>query len=73
MRLIDADAVMRNNLFTERDRGFLLDAPTIDAVPVVRCKDCEYAVGQSFEGYLHCDVLKILIDETGYCCYGVRR
>ena len=43
MRLIDADAVMRNNLFTERDRGFLLDATTIDAVEVVRCKDCKYA------------------------------
>ena len=28
-RLIDADAVMRNNLFTERDRGFLNDAPTV--------------------------------------------
>lgn len=28
-RLIDADAVMRNNLFTERDRGFLFDAPTV--------------------------------------------
>lgn len=28
-RLIDADDVMRNNLFTERDRGFLFDAPTV--------------------------------------------
>lgn len=28
-RLIDADSVMRNNLFTERDRGFLNDAPTV--------------------------------------------
>lgn len=28
-RLIDADAVMRKNLFTERDRGFLFDAPTV--------------------------------------------
>lgn len=54
-------------------KGVIDDAPTIDAVEVVRCKDCEYAVGQSFEGYLHCDVLKILIDETGYCSYGVRR
>lgn len=42
MRLIDVDAVMRNNLFTERDRGFLLDATTIDAVEVVRCKDCKH-------------------------------
>ena len=40
---------------------------------LVMCKDCEYAVGPSFDGYLHCDVLKILIYETGYCSYGVRR
>ena len=28
-RLIDADKMMRDNLFTERDRGFIFDAPTV--------------------------------------------
>ena len=47
-RLIDADALTKN---WERDRGRMFDAdyfiftiehaPTIDAVPVVRCKDCK--------------------------------
>ena len=78
MRLIDADALIdslniRSATYNCIINKCIEDAPTIDAVPVVRCKDCEYAVGQSFEGYLHCDVLKILIYETGYCCYGVRR
>lgn len=49
MRLIDADALKEwvENV-TESDWGWqeMLDridsAPTIDAVPVVRCKDCEH-------------------------------
>ena len=48
MRPIDADALLKN---WERDRGMMLDAdyfifttvhaPTIDAVPVIRCEDCK--------------------------------
>lgn len=81
MRLIDADAVMRNNLFTERDSGFLLDAPTIDAVEVVRCKDCKYHTNawntsnKSCCGY--CTKLGAVsyygVDETDYCSFAERR
>ena len=42
MRLIDADAVKRilaGSRF-KYIRNFLNKQPTIDAVPVVRCKDC---------------------------------
>ena len=49
MRPIDADALLKN---WERDRGMMLDAdyfifttvhaPTIDAVPVVRCENCKF-------------------------------
>lgn len=52
MRLIDADALCLEKFVeprTERHQGWndALDAattqaPTIDAVPVVRCKDCKY-------------------------------
>lgn len=46
MRLIDADALIEEAL-TEGAYGYvdakqIADAPTIDAVPVVRCKDCKY-------------------------------
>ena len=46
MRLIDADALIEEAL-TEGAYGYvdakqIADAPTIDAAPVVRCKDCKY-------------------------------
>ena len=46
MRVIDADALIEEAL-TEGAYGYvdakqIADAPTIDAVPVVRCKDCKH-------------------------------
>ena len=43
MRLIDADAFLERMSHTDRFFGVVYDindAPTVDAVPVVRCKDC---------------------------------
>lgn len=48
MRLIDADALLekawdadtRIDYVQVVDVGDIIEAPTIDAVPVVRCKDC---------------------------------
>lgn len=51
MRLIDADALW-DELTEDLEDGDVLyrippsyidDAPTVDAVPVVRCRDCEHA------------------------------
>ena len=45
MRLIDADAFLERMSRTDRFFGVVYDindAPTVDAVPVVRCKDCKY-------------------------------
>ena len=46
MRLIDADTLIEEAL-TEGAYGYvdakqIADAPTVDAAPVVRCKDCKY-------------------------------
>ena len=46
MGLIDADALIKE-AYTEGAYGYvdakqIADAPTVDAVPVVRCKDCKY-------------------------------
>lgn len=44
MRLIDADALakelMHEGLGYQYNR--VINAPTVDAVPVIRCKDCKY-------------------------------
>lgn len=43
MRLIDADALLDAiSVHLERIEQEIDDAPTIDAVPVVRCEDCAY-------------------------------
>lgn len=48
MRLIDADALPLYRKTDKGERDYTLtkdavaDAPTVDAVPVVRCKDCKF-------------------------------
>ena len=46
MRLIDADALideaMADGAYGYVDAKQIADAPTIDAVPVVMCKDCKW-------------------------------
>jgi hypothetical protein len=48
MRLIDADALKENVFFHEVDNVSYVEeedidkAPTVDAVQVVRCKDCKH-------------------------------
>ena len=56
MRLIDADALIEDAL-TEGAYGYvdakqIADAPAVDAVPVVRCKDCIYSYEEF--GFIHC-------------------
>ena len=75
MRLIDADAL--EVIFDREDWGtpderympessigrWIDDAPTIDAVPVVRCKDCVYRP---------CKQMPYSYDHD-YCSYGERK
>lgn len=61
MRLIDADAFLERMSHTDRFFGvvfYINDAPTVDAVAVVRCKDCKHA-----EPYKRTD------GATGYYCH----
>lgn len=61
MRLIDADAFLERMSHTDRFFGVVFDindAPTVDAVAVVRCKDCKHA-----EPYKRTD------GATGYYCH----
>ena len=47
MRLIDADALIKEacaeGAYGYVDAKQIADAPTVDAAPVVRCKDCNYS------------------------------
>ena len=58
MRIIDADALKRRAItvrFFGKDimmvpTAEIDDAPTIDAVEAVRCKDCKYNLGETTRG-----------------------
>ena len=84
MRLIDADALKAKwydiNNITEEDRGArfvgyqeiakLIDnALTVDAVQVVRCKDCKhrYISGNGTTRYYVCDFMNAQYEDNGFC------
>ena len=97
MRLIDAD-VLQNILLTiatalEHEYGSLggavsgcmkhIDnAPTIDAIPVVRCRDCQHwkptgsKAGNSFSDMEYiggCEFTNYCRRESDFCSYGKRK
>ena len=78
MRLIDADLLTRmmerewnENEISNREwihyRVVLDSIPTIDAVEVVRCKDCFH-----YESDV-CNVTDTVCDDDDYCSYGERK
>ena len=81
MRLIDADALDKRRIdyivdgyaesvndMTEWGMA-IIEAPTIDAVEVVRCKDCIHY--ESDGGALMvCRIDDMVVDDDDYCSYG---
>lgn len=55
--------------------GDLKNAPTVDAVPVVRCKGCKYLVNATVNsnGFLICHVTDMEIAQEDFCSYGERK
>lgn len=82
MRLIDADKLTKNLTYDIANRPIhgnfkitmasvraaISNAPTVDAVPVVRCKDCI-----SHGNCLTEDTFRIARIENPYCCGGKRK
>lgn len=78
MRLIDADALMEKyDKTTVWDSWVEINwAPTIDAVPVVRCKECRNRYTTHCLMYYECDKCGGQWDWTtddDFCSYGVRK
>lgn len=91
MRLIDADALLAD-IQQKAERGFpankhmsiyaescVVHAPTVDAVEVVRCKDCKHKgwIQEPCHGKSvpFCHVLDLCINNPNkcYCSYGERK
>lgn len=51
---------------------YLNNRPTIDAVPVVRCKDCKHwkSCSGATEHVKCCEWAGYMVGENGYCVYG---
>lgn len=83
-RLIDADRALE----IVRDQGIahpnayhltnyatliLREAPTVDAVEVVRCRECKYHEDTSVTEYEHCCLLSKTVRHNDFCSYGDRK
>lgn len=89
MRLIDADKLdfsFDERCFSERDEGYcqgvydaigvVENAPTIDAVEVVRCKDCvhyKWICGVYCKRCEKDTVYPMPTNSDGFCCYGEKK
>ena len=83
MRPIDADALEAEFAGRPPDwysTGTILrsidSAPAIDAVPVVRCRECIHWVGDFPGATKHvkrCEWAGYMVGENGYCVYGERK
>ena len=87
MRLIDADALVSLEEVKRKGCAYIEEinnAPTIDAEPAVRCKDCKYYELNSIESI---DGIPLIVaheicrfwgngcktDPSGFCSFGERK
>ena len=72
-RLIDADKL--DWWYKGRPiRRVIDEAPTVDAVPVVRCKDCKYRADATDNGNYLCNRKMLgLVRPNDFCSFGERR
>lgn len=76
MRLIDADAMCEGLVSNHPVAVAATCAPTIEAVEVVRCRDCKHwgtGYGGETEHIKVCEFANYMVGENGYCVYGERK
>ena len=87
MRLIDADrlseAIHENVSALYEDAVFAKEdcltevyaAPTVDAAPVVRCRECKYRFKNNGHDRSGCPIIdaNIWMDDDDFCSYGERK
>ena len=81
MKLINADEAIINFSFEWGDISptceevieFLKRQPTIDAVPVVRCRECKYCRKMIGNSYHYCVTHNTKMYAEDFCSYGERK
>lgn len=61
-------------VFSDGVRTIIAEMPAADVVPVVRCRECEYAKNAKVnkKGFLICPASHMEIVDDDYCSYGER-
>ena len=76
-RLIDANALIKeansDGAYGYVDAKQIADAPTVDAVEVVRCKDCRHMEKSKYGRYCQIWGMHNGHGDDGFCCYGERK
>lgn len=84
-RLIDADKLLTNAIAISNSKGQvawsevstidILTAPTVDAAPVVRCRDCKYRFKNNGHSRDGCPIIdaNIWMDGDDFCSHGERK
>ena len=59
----------------EKIRELLRDIPTVDAVPVVRCRECKYRFKNNGHNKDGCPIIdaNIWMDDDDFCNHGERK
>ena len=77
---IDMDMKGAEHLLVHDVLHHVWEAPTIDAVPVVRCKDCKRRKSAAKNGRVYwngyeyyCEIAHYGVLDDGFCFYGERK
>ena len=82
-RLIDANTLIsymdecskesRFRVYYGYAKSFIDDAPTIDAVPVVRCRECKYHEEEEIEMVYCPNIIGGWVENEWFCANGERK
>ena len=82
-RLIDANALKsymdecsketRFRMYYGYATSFIDAAPTVDAVEVVRCRECKYHKATSVKEHAHCSLTGYTVEYDDFCSCGERK
>lgn len=68
-----SDLSCPSNVYTVIE-NVINEQPTVDAVEIVRCKDCEHRDENCcIDGDIYCDIVRGYMAQDDYCIYGERR
>lgn len=74
MRLIDADVLTEGRVDNDPVVIAAMCAPTVNAVPVVRCMECAHSYDSVSGRYCSCGpCVDCFVPDSFFCSYGERR